>query len=224
MVAADGSVVDVSIVLAAAVLLSIVVLSEAVESGVFESGEVTINAGLLEVDDATGGLLDLGRPGGSFLLTSGADSGPVAEVALSESLIRFSSTSVTCVVGSVISLVLSLSVVVVLRRDEFVLEGCGTAAVFASNGSPVELPSFFPAGTATFFGGAGTLPVLLVDDGRRPELVDPELADPEFGREYLLVFIAPFRGTIGGVFALFGVVPMVVPMVVLARPLSGKGF
>ena len=222
---ADGSVVIASVFSAAAVLLSSGVLSVVLASGLWDSREVLVKAGLLEGDDASGGLPVLGRPGGSFLLTKGADSGLVAEVARSESLIRFSSTSVTCVVGSVISLVLSLSVVVVLRREEFVLEGCGTAGVFAFNVSLGEFPAFSTVGTVTFFGGAGTALVLLVDVGRRPELVEPELVEPELegpelGRAYLLVLIAPLRGTMGGVLALF----WGEPRLALERPLSGKGF
>jgi hypothetical protein len=114
---------------------------------------------------------------------------------------------------------------VVLRREEFVLEGCGTAGVFAFNVSLGEFPAFSTVGTVTFFGGAGTALVLLVDVGRRPELVEPELVEPELegpelGRAYLLVLIAPLRGTMGGVLALF----WGEPRLALERPLSGKGF
>lgn len=217
---ADGSVVVISVVLAAAVLLSSTVLSAALVSAPLDSREVPVSAGLPEVGDVTDALLVLGRPGGSFLLTSGADSGPGVAMARSESLIRFSSNSVTCVVGSVISLVFSFSDVVVLRRDELVLEGCGIAGAFVFPVSLVEFPSFFTVGTATFFGGAGTAVVLLFDVGRRPELVEPALVEPEFGREYLLVLIAPFRGTIGGVLAVSWGEPKLTP----DRPLSGTGF
>ena len=98
-----------------------------VEFVVVDFGVLVNNGSSLGAELAVS-LVGFARPGASFLLTSGAASGPepigaVPAGARSESFKRFSSNSVICVVGSVISLESSFSLLLFTRRDELVLDG-----------------------------------------------------------------------------------------------------